>query len=258
MKSINIRPLTFADDLNLKINSQKYFKIEDQNKVKETIDKVIDLVSKSKDSGIIISKTLIGQSAAVSTNLKTKDGHTFQFPEPNPVHLYFRNACNHLAASQSLLSELKRIEPFHYELQYNKFLDYFNEVTTGIIFLVTSVEAFINQHIPDNIIYTIDENKQWDKTDIERQDLKTKIKIIIPTIYDLYFLRTHEKEYSQIFNIQNLRDDLVHLKTEHKNNMTFYENIIKRILDFEPNKYVDAVFLYLNHLDSDFLQENIT
>lgn len=258
MKSIKIRPLTLADDLNLKVNTRRDFKIEDPDKAKVILDKVMALASQFKGSGIIMAKSLSGQPAAVTTNLQTKDGHTFQFPEPNPVHLYFQNACNRLAASQILLTELKAIDPFHHEQQYNKFLEYFNEVTDGITFLVTSVEAFINQHIPDNIIYQVDENKQWNKSNIEWKDLKTKMKVIIPAIYGSHFLKTNEKEYSQILDVQDLRDALVHLKTEHKDNKTFYEDIIKRLLDFEPGKFVDAVFLYLNSIRPDYIQEKVT
>ena len=230
MKSIIVRPLTLADDLNIKVNTRKNFTSEDPIKAKEIMSKLMALAIEHKDSGIIMAKSLSDQPAAVTTNLRTKDGHTYQFPEPNPVHLYFQNACNRLATSQTLLIDLKAIDPLHHEQQYNKFLDYFSEVTDGITFLVTSVEAFINQHIPDNIIYQVDENKQWNKTDIEWKDLKTKIKVIIPAIYGLHFLNTNPKEYNHVLKVQDLRDDLVHLKTEHKSNKTFYEDIFELVL----------------------------
>jgi len=255
MKSIKIRPLTLSENLNLKVSSVKNIKFDNPEKAKAAIEKIMDFVSKSKDKGIIVAQTLRGQPAAVATNVTTKDGHTFQFPEPNPVLLYFKNACDHLAKSQDLLKELKAIEAIQHELQYHKFLEYFVEVTTGITFLVTSVESFINQHIPENIAYHSIKGKIWSKADIEWKDLKTKIKIIIPAIYNLHFLKTNEKEYSLILEVQDIRDRLVHLKTEHKENKTFYEEIIKCLLDFEPQKYVDAVFLYLNSLQANYIEE---
>ena len=57
------------------------------------------------------------------------------------------------------------------------------------------------------------------------------------------------KEYSYIIEINRLRNNLVHLKTERKSNKTYYEEIIKLLLEFDPQKYVDAIFYILIKID---------
>jgi len=254
MKFVKIKTLTLIDDLNLKLSSSTKINLGNGKQFKGLYEKLIAEASKVK--GVIIAKSLTGQEPSVTANIKTKDGHTFQLPEPNPVHLYFQNSCNHLLRSQQLLKELKNIDPLLHDDQYNKFLEYFNEVTIGITFLVTTVEAFVNQHIPENYVCEF-EGKELNKESIEWKDLKTKLKHIIPRIHGKHFLKTSEKEYCYILEIQDLRDDLIHLKTEHKDNRTYYENVFVRLLNFESDKYVSAVFLYLNSLKEDYIEETI-
>lgn len=257
MKSIKIQPLTLIDDLKIKTNVRKSFKLEDPIKQEQFVREMMALLNQGKSSGIIIGKQLKGQPVAVATNFKTSDGHIFQFPEPNPVHIYFQNACNHLKTSQVLLKELKSIDSFRYEKQYEKFILYFSEVTIGIVFLVTTLEAFINQQIPDDIAYPVDEKQKWNKQEIEKKSIKTKVKLIIPFVYEVHFQKTNEKHYSLILEVQDIRDELIHLKTAQTKNKTIYETIMKRLLDFEPRKYIEATFLYLNSLKGDYIQEEL-
>lgn len=259
MKSIKIKPLTFAEDLRIPTNQVTHYNITDPEKAKEVMEKLQNFVSQYKNTNLFIqAKSLKGiDTPAITTNIKTKDGNTFQFPEPNPVHLYFQNSCNHLTASLTLLKDLKQYNSIDHEKQYAVFLKYFHEITTGITLLVMSVETFINQHIPETIVLEMGENTHWNKPIIERKSLKIKIKEIIPKIYGVNFYLQNEVDYIYLIEVQDLRNDLVHLKTVQKSNKTFYEDLIKRLLEFEPEKYVNAVFKFLNCLNAGYIEEEL-
>ena len=246
--------MTLTSNLIIKVDKEKHKIIEDPEKARELQRKIEQFVANNKDKGIIIAKSMPGTPTAVATNFKTKEGNVFQFPEPNPIHLYFQNACNRFKSGTDILKELTSIDSIDTSSQFNKFSEYFFEVTTGIIFLVTTVEAYINQKIPEDINFKLDDS-ELNKKDIEWKDIKTKIKNILPKIHNKEFHKVNEKEYSQILELQNIRDNLIHLKTDYKENKTYYENIIKTLLDFNPVKYVDAVILFLNFFHPNFIEE---
>ena len=95
--------------------------------------------------------------------------------------------------------------------------DYFEEITTSIIFSYISIEAFVNAAIPEDFIYEkINEKKVkelWNKESIERWlSTSQKVSEILPTI-----LKTNEIKKEDFWirfkELEKIRNEIVHQKT---------------------------------------------
>jgi hypothetical protein len=202
---------------------------------------------------IIVGQTL-NETIAISTRVEHNNKSYF-FPEPNPVHLFFSNATEHFEIANQLKNDLWKLKSNEYHKLFNSFNAFFNEITTGIIMLYTSVEAFINQHIPENYTFIID-NKPQTKNDIEWMDIKEKIKDYLPIIFGIKFQITNEKDYQNILKVRQIRNDLIHLKTQLTINKTFYEKLFSELIETKTGDLVDSVFIFMNTFRQDYLIEN--
>lgn len=258
MKKIKIAPLTKADDLKLKVNNQKNVTFDSPEKAKEGLEKINALVAEFRAKGmeIIVGQSIDG-AVAVATQVELKNKKPYFFPEPNPVHLFFSNAVQHFDNAKQLKSELDKVEHTDYFKLFNSFNSLFNEITTGVIMLYTSVEAFINQHIPENYAFDI-KGEVYLKKDIEWMDIKEKIKDYLPIIFDIQFQITNEKEYQKILKIRQIRNDLIHLKTQLSINKTFYEELFTELIEAKTDDFVNAVFIFMNTFRPNYLVEEQT
>ncbi len=218
MKIIIVKPLKFIDSLNLKVRNIQHEKIIADALTKDLIIEKLNVFIadyRKKGNEVIVGQKLEGDTV-VSAQIKSKNKQSYFFPEPNPVHIFFNQAVEHLERSSEFKFQLKNIGKADYKALFTAFNIFFKEVSTGIIMLHASVEAFINQQIPDNFSIDI-EGDTYTKKDIEWKDLKEKVKIFLPEITQVKFHVTNEKEYCQLTDIQKLRNDLIHLKTHYNN-----------------------------------------
>jgi hypothetical protein len=272
MKKIRIFPMLTAEQLSSIINVREKKEVnavitkpEDEFRKRDALVKIHKLITENIGKGHIQSKSMpeLEIPATVTTNILTKDKIPFQFPEPNPIHLYFQNACNRLEKGKYLLKELKKIDILDHTAQYKKYCEYFYEVNDGITLLISSVEGHINQLIPENIQITFSTDAEpkkediWSKEDMLWKDLKTKIKKILPYITGTNFCKTNATDYQRILALQVTRNKLIHLKTIFQNNYTFYEQLMKELLDFDGKIYVDSVYNFLNYYIPNYIQEEI-
>ena len=95
--------------------------------------------------------------------------------------------------------------------------DYFEEITTSIIFSYISIEAFVNAAIPEDFMYEkINEKKvkeSWNKENIERWlSTSEKVSDILPRI-----LKTNEIKKEDFWvrfkELEKIRNEIVHQKT---------------------------------------------
>ena len=99
-----------------------------------------------------------------------------------------------------------------------------------VVFLIMSVESFINEIIPCN--FTL---KDKTKADIEKTCcLKTKFKDIVPKIKQIDDVALYQSISSQILNLNNLRSSFIHLKTTNpENKLDPIINDIEKILKLD-------------------------
>lgn len=256
LKRIEILPLTDFDTLNLQVASKKHYDLTvlDQTQTKELLVKLNEIVAKTPGA-IIASKQ--GDKTYVNTQIKgSRDrGKIFTFPEPNPICIYYSSANKHLQHSYALknkfFSEEQHFDASHH---YGNFIEYFQETSEGVMLLSTTIEGFINQLLPENLQLEIDGVKK-NKNEIEWLDITTKLRQVVPGLTGIDFQHTNNKDYANICIIIDLRNDLIHLKKSTKENITKYQTLFKRLLDFDHVGCSDSVFNFVNAVISNYLIE---
>lgn len=103
------------------------------------------------------------------------------------------------------------------EKDKQKLYDYFEEITTSVIFSYISVESFANAAIPEDFIYEkINEKKVkelWNKENIERW-LPTSQKVceILPIVLNTNEIKK-EEFWIRFKELEKIRNEIVHQKT---------------------------------------------
>jgi hypothetical protein len=166
------------------------------------------------------------------------------FKEPNPVQLYFNVASDNF--NEANIFQKKLLEDNDVIKDTALFNVFFKRITTGIVFLVMSIEGQLNQMIPDEI-----EINNKNKNEIEFESFEDKIKIYVSNskILGLDFSKTNNFDYTNITQMINLRNDLIHLKTQTETNQTKYSELFKRIIDFKIETNIKLTFTLLHFLN---------
>ncbi|MFD2517726.1 hypothetical protein [Salinimicrobium flavum] len=126
------------------------------------------------------------------------------------LEFYNENIINNIESETDKIKELKR--------KSSTFCDYIELIQTSIVFAYTSLEAFSNLSIPSNYTYSQKiKNKgtveKFDKECIEKWiDLKTKINIILPEIYQTKKLQ-ETKLWSHFIKLEKYRHEIIHQKS---------------------------------------------
>lgn len=256
LKQVELKPLTDFDSLNLNVASQKHYDLTglEEGQAKKLLTKLHEIVSKAPGA-IIASK--VGDKTYVNTQVKgTRDKNKiFTFPEPNPICIYYNSANRHLQQSYALKNKFFTEEQhFDANYHYENFIEYFQETSEGVTLLSTTIEGFINQLLPDNIAIEINGTKK-NKDEIEWLDINTKLRHVLSVLTGLDFQKTHPKDYANICLIIDLRNDLIHLKRSVKANITNYQALFKRLVDFDHVGGSESVFTFLNTIIPDYLTE---
>lgn len=256
-RKVKIVPLTDLEGLDLKRASEKHYDVsalpqEIQNKL---MDKLMDIVRKAK--GAVVAKPIDGKQyvSAVVKTTKQK-GRTFSFPEPNLIHAYYKIAVSHLEKADALQQDFHKIQNNPKE-EYDAFCAFFEEISQGIVFLLMTVEGFVNQLPDEDGTYQI-EGVAKSKTDIEWMNFTDKLRFAIPVLSGTDIFVSNRPVYDQLHLLNDLRNDLIHLKKLELANFTYYQQLFKRLLDFPSSDSANAVFDFVNAIRPDFLVEENT
>jgi hypothetical protein len=256
LKKIELTPLTDFDTLNLKVATRKDYdlKVLEQAQSRELLTKLYEIVAKTP--GAIIASQH-GDKTYVNTQIKGSRDRSkiFTFPEPNPVCIYYSSANKHLQQSYALKNTLFSEEQhFNATYHYENFIEYFQETSEGVMLLVTTIEGFINQLLPDDLDLEIGGVRK-DKKDIEWLDINTKLRQVVPSLTGIDFQQTNNKEYENLCLVIDLRNDLIHLKKSIKKNITHYQTLFKRLVDFDHVGCSDSIFNFINTVIPNYLIE---
>lgn len=253
-RKVKIVPLTELDKLNIQKASEKHYDVSElpQETQKELSQKLMHIVRKSE--GAIISKPIKGKQyvSALARTTKQK-GKIFAFPEPNPIHAYYKMAIEHLEKAD-LASQHFRQTHNNPESEYQNFCNFFEEITRGIIFLLMTIEGFINQLPQEGVIYRI-EGVNKVKNDIEWMNVTDKLRLAVPALTGNDIFTTNRPVYDRLHLLNGLRNDLIHLKKLELANFTYYQELYKRLLDFPCHDVANAVFDLVNIISPGFFSE---
>ncbi len=202
-----------------------------------------------------------------------ENGQFFASFFPDPVQLYYSLAFSNyqfsLETKENIVfqKDQKRRAPLNFvnEYLYNWHLQY--KIST-IIFLHSTIEAFVNYIMPDDFIYrneiigkksdkfykTI---KEYNKEQTERYiQFKEKISHVIPQITGIDFQKQHQKIYDKIINLSKLRNDLIHLRTtSQEKNRKYFESVFEKLVNIDLYPFLISVKDFLNIIKPDFIEE---
>lgn len=253
-RKIKNKPLKSLDDLNLNVVKEVDYGtvVLDTEKAK-LLNQLLNHIYKNPETNMVGIE--IDDEVYLSNQLKSssnrKNLHTF--PEPNPTIIYYNIANENLEKSAKLKNKIiSKEENFKPKEKFEMFTEYFSLTSQGIIFLITTVESFLNQFFEDNEYLINGYNKT--KKDLEWSKLEEKINDIIPALLDINFKNLHNNEYQQIINTNILRNDLIHLKRVENENNTWYQDLIKQLLDYNQYKSSEAVFKLLDTLKPNYFE----
>ncbi|WP_019991067.1 hypothetical protein [Rudanella lutea] len=260
-RKIKVDPLTSLNSLNLKISEVKHIDLNDlpPDEAERRVTEAFKFIKKFGEA-IVAVKTGDEKNEAVITsvlNSSQNKGQIILLQEPNPVHLYLQIANEHLEAAQPLRNMIRsrnRVDNY-----FGLLTNYFEEVSQGIIFLVMTLEGFFDQGIqmvPEG--YFLDEaGSPLTKNQLEWIDFNSKIRYVMPVISGFDYYTQFNEKYNKIVRINDLRNDLTHLKVSQKKNMTRYEDLNKRLIDFNPLEASELVFHYIMTLYPGYFTEDV-
>lgn len=210
----------------------------------------------NKDKGVIVLREQDSKPyISIQINAAANKKNVLSFPEPNPVRIYYNSANIFLQNALDVKNKLLQIHTAQDNNQYELFSKYFENASLGVIMLIASVEAFMNQMIPKNINIEID-GKNCDKEDIEYMDFNSKITKFLSALTGKDLFVDMRPVYDTLSVCNSLRDDVIHIKREINENGTAYEKIYKRLFDMPLLESSNCVFNFINYFHPNYLKEN--
>lgn len=181
---------------------------------------------------------------------------------PNPIHLFFDAALSNYTRSEEIKSKSfptcaaeanKKIGEIHWldsaaNCTHDCYNEYFKCRLASVLMLLTSVEAFINFSLP---------NDYPNRTVIEREaNFKDKLKEHLPAaIKQTEFWNERRSVYDGILALYDLRNDIVHLKTNSEDGFIAYNEVVKRAANYDIPKAVKRVQEFMNDVTPGFIEE---
>jgi len=174
----------------------------------------------------------------------------FLLLEPNPVTFYFSIAFDLVPQLEKAKLQLKEILNSKNRNDISLGIVYstiFRIGSIGIIFSFLSIEAFMNQELPD--YEKIDfKNKKATKEEIQRwASFEDKLSKIIPNVSKKDFGKRYPKQEKLLKEYKKIRDELVHLKQKRTDGFASYNNIYQEILNLDLKNIVQIIKNYINY-----------
>ncbi len=191
---------------------------------------------------------------------------------PEPIQLYFSLAYSNYQFAIKSKNDItfqknqRKDVPFNIvnSYLYNWHLKY--KIST-IIFLHSTIEAFINYIMPDDFIYKQIINgkksdkfkvstKEFDKEQTEKYiNFKEKVSTVIPQLTNIDFQLNHKKIYDSIINLSTLRNNIIHLRSSTtEKNLKHFQIVFEEIINIDLIKYVLSVKDFINIIKPDYIE----
>jgi hypothetical protein len=266
MKIVKVKPFgVFKVTDNLIDSVEK--KSTNHSDYKKAIKDVIKNIKKSGSGqflGIIPSTKELFSFIPIIEN---EQFFAAQFPDP--IQLYFSSAyANYQFSKQTrhnITFQKSQATALNFvnEYLYNCHLQY--KIST-IIFLHSTIEAFLNYLMPEDFIYIQEYNgeksdkflkqtKEFNKEQTERYILfKEKLNGVVPQLTKIDFQKSHQKIYDKLQNLNTLRNDLIHLRSVKDKNQQYFEKVFDQIVNINLSPFVTAVKDFINIIKPNFIE----
>lgn len=192
------------------------------------------------------------------------DGKIFLIPEPDPIVIYFDSARHYHKTIQERKTELfsKLSTEFgDFAAVNGDFYWFFSNISSCVMFMFLSLEAFVNKSIPAGYTYKkVVQNKKteiYDKIQIQREiDFGEKVKKVLPEIYNKNFAQDFSHLFDIIMDLKRFRDEIVHTKSfEGVDSSNFYEKLYTTSLSFDYDKVLFATRDFINYHQPNLIEE---
>jgi len=221
---------------------------------------------------IVLAQLNDGKEIMFKSRTVSYQNEVFIAPLPNPVHLLINVGIENYNNSITILELLKEDCQLSEDdkgvhilnLDYDNTNSNFNNLVkfkiTAVISLITSLEAFLNQVIPNEFVYNgIRKGKphKFNKKQIESASISFKEKltdVMSQLVKKPHFSKQHHKVIDLILQMYAVRRELIHMKTNSEDWMGLYYKITGSVIDIDLEKAILAVRKYMNIIEPNFLK----
>lgn len=162
------------------------------------------------------------------------------FSIPNATALFFNLSKKHYESAR-VISQTFSSGPDLQSPTDEDIFSYLEDVMASVVFAYTALEAFANEEIPDDFVYTISKSKcseVFDKSQIERSlSLQTKLGDILPAITGIASPKG-TKVWQEFVALEELRNNIIHMKTIDRRHVGYSNQSIWSKLVCEPVPFV--------------------
>lgn len=238
------------------------------NKISNEVQQVLDKVNPNP---IIIRAFEENNFEEVTAIIETDKGELIQafkyvlgqqvrfIPEPNPITIYFDLAQRFYSTIEERKNEITvLISDNNYQVYdfLNKFNNYYASVSSCISFLYISIEAFINNLIPEDFTYINKKGEKFDMMEIQRNlSFEEKIKKVLPMIKDKSFVNECSHKYDVLLKLKRYRDEIIHTKANKINSQNFYAELFTQSLDFDYHSVIHSTKDFINFYEENLIED---
>lgn len=268
MKIVKIKPFgVFKVSDQVIDNLQKSTQTVPKQEQQKTIKEIIRQVKKDKSGHFIAIAPDSKELFSFIPIIENEQFFAAQFPDP--IQLYYSLAfANYQFAKKTrhnITFQRDQPQPLNFVngYLYNWHLQY--KIST-IIFLHSTIEAFINYLMPDDFIYKqeyngeksdkfIKQTKEYNKEQTERYILfKEKLSKVIPQLTNIDFQTKHQKIYDKLLNLNELRNDIIHLRSTKEKNQQYFQKVFDEVVNIDLTPFVNSVSDFINIIKPSFIE----
>lgn len=251
MKKIKNHPLTKTNDIPIKVEDYHKFElsIEIENPEKFRIEFLQNL-GKINNENMIVSQTK-GEESFVMTKIfpKKNKSNALFFPEPNLVIIFYNTAIEHINNTIKLQRLIVNNKWLSEDL-FLVFSEFLQESFQGITQLIMSLEAQFNQLVPEEISIN-HKGKTYTKEKLEWEKFNQKFRFFLPKLIDVDIYKNYNIDYQNISKLNDLRNNLIHLKSKKNKNYTFYQSLFKELIDLDYEKHANSTLFIISLMKKD-------
>jgi hypothetical protein len=237
------------------IRRRMLFEMEIPDHLKQKLDSVVTKVAFNE---VNTMKPLKKRVAFIHTDkdwivkpFKFRNGKQQLFiPEPDPVLIFYNAAYVNYIQIDEYKKKLLSMYDEGAEADFTHVIyNYFTAASSVIIFLYTSIEAFVNRRIPFDHIHTNSFPKKtetYNKKQIEESfTLVDKIEKVLNPHYHKNFKSSFTLKYQTITNLKDFRNQIIHTQTSE--GKYTYEELYTRALKYDFKKALDHTADFINY-----------
>ncbi len=262
--------------MKIKVPAQSRRHITDivfQRNIKED-SQVGDSLNSSTSNFISIVEHETGEKIVYQFLSVDVDNEKYLSALANPVHLFLSTAIEMYELSENRRKDFPKYSKEDKDsnlflLDFNAgytneyYNNFFKARITSMIMLVSALESFMNQIIPNNFECTIVNNKGEEilfknKKEIEssKASFKLKIEQIIPKAINQGHFWDSEKDdlKKTLLNLYKQRTIFIHLKTQTEDEWSRYSTAFEKMLKFDLKKAIDFSIRFMNFINENFVE----